>query len=110
MAIDYPRAMSAYKIAAEAGDAVSQHQIGFMYSMGRGVAVDYQQARAWTEKAAAQDDPNSVGELGVMYMRGQGVTPSWRRARELSKKAVGLGQSGAAEGMQGLTECIQNVS
>ena len=57
VATDYPRAMAAYKIAAEAGDAMSQHQVGFMYYTARGVAVDYKLARAWFEKAAAQDDP-----------------------------------------------------
>ena len=41
VAIDYDRAMAAYKIAAEAGDALSQSQVGFMYCMGRGVVVDY---------------------------------------------------------------------
>ena len=30
VAIDYPRAMAAYKVAAEAGDAVSQHQLGMI--------------------------------------------------------------------------------
>ena len=30
VAIDYPRAMAAYKIAAEAGDATSQSQVGTM--------------------------------------------------------------------------------
>ena len=44
VAIDYPRAMAAYKIAAEAGDATSQHQLGMMYYVGLGVAVDYEQA------------------------------------------------------------------
>ena len=41
MAIDYLRAMAAYKIAAEAGDALSKYQVGIMYCDGRGVAVDY---------------------------------------------------------------------
>ena len=49
VAIDNPRAMAAYKIAAEAGDALSQHQVGAMYYRGRGVAVDYKQARPWLD-------------------------------------------------------------
>ena len=74
--IDYPRAMAAYKIAAEAGDAVSQYQVGAMYCKGLGVAVDYKQGRAWLEKAAAQDDPDAVGQLGTMYFEGR----AWPRA------------------------------
>ena len=110
MAIDYPRAMAAYKIAAEAGDALSQSQVGIMYCNGLGVAVDYKQARPWLEKAAAQDYPNAVGQLGTMYGNGEGVTPSWRRARELYKRAIELGNSVAVKNMQNLTENIQEVS
>ena len=95
VAIDYPRAMAAYKIAAEAGDAVSQSQVGFMYYNGDGVAVDYKQALPWIEKAAAQDDPDAVGLLGNMYFDGEsGVTPSWRRARELYQRAIEKGKDG----------------
>ena len=110
MAIDYPRAMAAYKIAAEAGDAVSQHQVGIMYCRGEGVAVDYKQARAWLDKAAAQDDPYAVGNLGVMYFEGQGVTPSWRRAREHYERAIELGDSAAVKDMQTRIESIANVT
>ena len=110
VAIDYPRAMAAYKIAAEAGDADSQFQVGMMYCDGDGVAVDFEQARPWIEKAAAQDYPDAVCQLGVMYAQGKGVTPSWRRARELYQKSIELGNSMAVKNMQNLTQSIQNVS
>ena len=109
MAIDYPRAIAAYKVGAKAGHALSQNQVGFMYSKGRGVAVDYKLARAWVEKAAAQDDPAAVGQLGTMYDFGQGVTPSWRRARELYQRAIELGCTGAVEGMHNIDQDIQEV-
>ena len=109
--IDYPRAMAAYKIAAEAGDADSQYQVGMMYWNGQGVVVDYEQGRAWIEKAAAQDHPTAVDGLGVMYENGEGVTPSWRRARELHQRAIELGAgSQAVKNMQNLTKAIQHVS
>ena len=110
MTIDYPRAMAAYKVGAEGGDALCQYVLGMMYCKGQGVAVDYQQARAWFEKAAAQDQPKAVGVLGVMYHDGEGVTPSWRRARELYQRAIELGNSMSVNNMQILTESIQNVS
>ena len=109
MAIDYPRAMVAYKVGAEGGLAVCQHQVGMMYCYGRGVDVDYKQARAWLEKAAVQDYPAAVGQLGAMYANGQGVTPSYRRAREYYERAIELGSSEATEAMQILTRIIQNV-
>ena len=110
MTIDYLRAMAAFKVGAEAGDAWCQYQLGMMHYYGDGVAVDFEQARPWLEKAAAQDEPRAVGQLGVMYSEGKGVTPSWRRARELYKRAIEMGDSQAVEAMQTLTEDIQEVS
>ena len=80
VAIDYERAMAAYKIAAEAGHALSQCQVGAMYYYGHGVdAVDYEQARPWLEKAAAQNYPDAVAQLGAMYYLGEGLTSSAAR-------------------------------
>ena len=110
VAVDYSQAIAAYKIAAEAGDALSQYQVGFMYYYGRGVAVDYKQARPWFEKAAAQDEPAAVGTLGMMYFEGKGVAPSWHRARELWERSIELGSSMSVENMQALTQSIANVT
>ena len=110
VAIDKPRAMAAYKVAAEGGDASCQHQVGYMYFLGHGVDVDYAQAQPWIENAAAQDHPSAGGELGAMYGNGKGVTPSWRRAREYYERAIGLGNPQAVEDMQTLTKSIQNVT
>ena len=111
VAIDYQRAMAAYKVGAEAGNALSQHQLGMMYYRGRGgVGVDFKEARAWLEKAAAQDDPAAVGQLASMHVEGEGVTSSWRRARELYQRSIALGGSSwAARNMQTLTGTIQEV-
>ena len=103
VAIDYPRAMAAYKIAAEAGDADSQLILGMMYFNGHGVDVDYKLALPWFEKAAAQDQPLAVRVLGTMYADGLGAAPSWRRAREFYPRAIKLGDSRTVEGMQMLT-------
>ena len=101
--------MAAYKVGAEGGNAVSQHQLGVMYCEGLGVAVDYKQARAWFEKAAAQDIPDAVGQLGAMYYHGKGVISSWRRARELFQRAIELGSTSAVKSMQNLDQDIQQV-
>ena len=112
MAIDYARAMAAYKVGAEGGDASCQYMVGMMYCKGPDVNVDYAQGLLWIEKAAAQDRHEAVGQLGVMYYEGQGVTPSWRRAREYLESAVELSNSHytAVEYMQGFTESIQEVT
>ena len=57
MAVDYPRAMAAYRVGAEGGHDGCQYQVGMMYYNGLGVDVDYAQALPWLEKAAAQDKP-----------------------------------------------------
>jgi TPR repeat protein len=108
-AIDYPRAMAAYKVGAEGGDTGCQTQVGCMYYKGRGVEVDYTQALAWVEKATAQDDPEAACTLGTMYYNGAGVTPSWRRAREYFTRAIELGNFQAMQNMQTLTKEIQEV-
>ena len=109
MAIDYPRAFAAYKVGAEGGNRGCQHQLGYMYQDGLGVAQDYKQARVWYEKAAAQDHSKAVNALGVMYDAGNGVTPSWRRAREYYKRAIQLGDSTARESMDALIGDMQEV-
>ena len=110
MAIDYVRAMTAYKIGAEGGDALCQYQLGRMYRDGKGVEVDHKQAVAWLEKAATQDYPNAVGNLGVCAAQGQGMTPSFRRAREYFQRAIDLGHSETVEAMQDITIIIQQVT
>ena len=112
VAVDHPRAMAAYKVAAEGGDAGCQWDVGWMYYDGQGVDVhvDYTQALPWVEKAAAQDDREAVGQLGLMYHKGKGVTPSWRRAREYTERAIELGCSMAVNNMQTLAQDIQEVT
>ena len=84
VAIDYPRAMAAYKFAADrldlgpngynsagSGWSLGQCQIGLMYYSGQGVDVDYEQAAVWLEKAASQDEPEAIGQLGLMVSSSQ---------------------------------------
>ena len=55
MAVDHPRSMAAYKVAAKGDGPLHQYMVGLMYHKGQGVDVDYKQARVWFEKAAAQN-------------------------------------------------------
>ena len=110
VAVDHKRAMTAYKIGAEGGNDICQHQLGYMLQYGVGIDVDYEQALVWYEKAAAQDEPEAVGELGFMAACGQAQQPSWRRAREHWQRAIDLGEQQAQVEMQGLREEIQKVS
>ena len=110
VAVDYRRAMAAYKVGAAGVDAECQYQIGTMYYNGHGVDVDYAQALPWFEKAAAQDYPKAVGSLADMYTGQCGaVTPSLRRARELYRRAIELGSFESVKAMQDLNTVIQAV-
>ena len=110
VAVDYERAIVAYKIGAEGGDAYCQHQLGGMFKRGLGIdSPDYEQALVWLEKAADQDEPHAIHQLGVMAALGQAQQPSWRRARELLQRAIDLGNQRAVQSMETLTEDIQKV-
>ena len=113
VAVDYKRALAAYKIAAEGGNAVCQSQLAYMLSEeGYGCDVDYKQAQVWYEKAAAQDYPFAVVTLGCMvaYHLQPPQQPSWRRGRELLQRAIELGRVEAIQILQGLNACIQLVT
>ena len=92
VAVDYERAMAAYKIGAEGGNAICQCQLGSMLHRGDGIdSPDQKQALAWLERAAAQDLPQAVHALGVMALRGHGRPLSWRDARQYYQRAIELG-------------------
>ena len=110
VAIDYAKALAAYKIGAEAGDAFCQYQVGWVYYEGNGVCVDFQQARVWVEKAAAQDDPLAVFQLGIMYSGGEGVTASFRLSREYYQRAIELGEPDAVDHIQTIHRAIADVT
>lgn len=110
MAIDLPRALEGYKVAAEAGDAYGQFLAGRMYYNGHGVDQDMAEAFKWYEMAAAQDQPDAVAYLGHIHAEGFGVvTPSIRRGREYLQRAVKLGEKKAVKELEELAETIQQV-
>ena len=111
VAVDYVRALAAYKIGAEGGNAYCQHQLGCMLQYGQGVdSPDYEQALMWLEKAAAQGLPPAYNQLGTMAHEALGQERSFRRAREHYQRAIDLGSEMAAKNMQNLTDDIQKVT
>ena len=111
VAVDYKRALPAYKTGAEGGDAHCQNQLGSMLSgEAYGLELDYEQAVVWLEKAAAQDDPAACNNLAFMAVRAQGQAPSWRRARDYWQRAVDLGHAQASENMQPVADLIRQVA
>ena len=70
---DYATAIKQWMPLAEAGDALAQNSLGFMYQIGRGVPQDYQEALKWYRLAAEQDYAKAQSHLGIMYGGGYGV-------------------------------------
>ena len=82
------QAVQWYRRAAEQGDAQAQHDLGFMYDLGRGVPQDYEQAVKWYRHAAQQGDTQAQNNLGVMYENGHGVSQDRVQAYKWYELAV----------------------
>lgn len=69
-------------MAAEAGDAVAQCNLGNLYSTGTGVKRDYVEALKWYHASAEQGDDIAQVNLGVMYEQGQGTPQDYGLAKD----------------------------
>ena len=70
---DYASAMRLYQVAAQAGDAQAQYQVGYMYQIGQGVVPDPVTALQWYHKSADQNFANAQSQIGYLYQYGVGV-------------------------------------
>ena len=86
---DYKMAYAEFLPLAEQGDANVQHNLGMMYSTGKGVARDYKEAFKWHRRAAEQGQSKSQYSLGNMYFLGYGISQSNEEALKWFRKAVG---------------------
>jgi TPR repeat protein len=80
---------------AAQGDARAQHNLGFLYLEGQGVAQDDQEAAHWFRLAAAQSDARAQYNLGLMYYRGQGVAQDDQEAARWFRLAAAQGNARA---------------
>ena len=62
-----------YRLAAEQGFMLAQHNIGCCYATGRGVAKDYAEAQKWFVLAAEQGDMEAQFNAGLFYCREMGM-------------------------------------
>ena len=70
---DFQTALKEWKPLADQGLAIAQHNLGWMYANGEGVAEDDAEAVGWYRLAADQGDANAQNNLGWMYANGEGV-------------------------------------
>jgi hypothetical protein len=93
---DYAEAMRQFRIAADRGNAVAQHNIGFLYQNGLGVTQDYAQAMHWYRLAADRGNASALNQLGYLYRNGLGATQDYAQAmqwyRQAADKGYAIGQ------------------
>jgi len=73
-------AVERLRIAAEAGDAGSQNNFGYLCYHGRGVEQDYAEAAQWFLLAARQKHPDGLYNRGFLYYRGRGLPQNYLEA------------------------------
>ncbi len=71
---NYATALEEWRPLAEQGLARAQHDLGFMYDNGEGVAQDHSEAARWYRLAAEQGLAEAQNNLGVLYEDGESDT------------------------------------
>ena len=79
---DFATALREFQPLAEQGHSPAQNNLGWMYSIGKGVPQDYKTAVKWTRLSAEQGDADAQYNLGSMYRKGQGVLQDYKTARK----------------------------
>jgi hypothetical protein len=69
----------------------AQHNLGYMYANGEGVAQDSEQAAVWYRKAAEQGYTQAQCNLARMYQEGKGVEQDTAQAEAWFEKAAEQG-------------------
>lgn len=77
---DYVEAAKWYRMVAEQGNAIAQHNLGVMYSKGEGVPENDAEGVKWYRRAAEQGYAYAQLALGTMYAKGEGVPEDYVQA------------------------------
>ncbi len=102
---DYNSAVQYYHKAAEQGYARAQHNLGYSYHYGEGVAQDYFEAVKWYRKAAEQGYARAQNNLGHCYFNGYGVSQDYAEAVKWYRRAA---EHGSASALYNLGLCYEN--
>ncbi|GKY88741.1 tetratricopeptide repeat protein [Sinisalibacter aestuarii] len=92
---DAATAINAFRIAAEAGIAGAQFELGWAYETGRGTDASIPDAVRWYEKAAAAGEARAMNNLGWLLAQGQGLPRDVARALALYTEAANAGEASA---------------
>lgn len=92
------------EIAALAGDAPTQAELGLRYMLGDGVPQDMAKAAEWWRKAADGGECRAMLWLGTAYERGDGVEKDDCKAKEYWERSHAAGWLAATEKLLSLAD------
>jgi TPR repeat protein len=106
---EYATALRLWAPPAAQGNAVAQHNLGWMYLNGLGVPKDDKQAVKWYRLAAEQGDAWAQNYLGVAYENGEGVTKDDKEAIKWYRLAAEQGEAYAQHNLGWMYQNGQGV-
>ncbi|MEM6675794.1 MAG: tetratricopeptide repeat protein, partial [Planctomycetota bacterium] len=95
------------RVAAEAGIASAQSNLGLMHLQGRGAEQSDAEALRWFQRAADQRLPSAQTRLGSMYQYGRGVDPDPVVAAKWYELAARAGDRTAAERLDAIRATLE---
>jgi len=101
---DPERAVSLFRLAAEAGLAVAQHNLALAYYAGNGVEQNKLQASVWWDRAARLGNVQAQYNLGALLWNGDGVNKNEAEAIKLFRKASDAGNAQARAFLDNIME------
>ena len=99
---DYATAMAALVPLAEQGDAGAQHDLGLMYSLGRGVTKNQSEGIYWQRLSANQGNAEAQAWLGGAYFHGWGVPRDLNESAKWYRAAADQGLARAKDSLGAL--------
>ncbi len=91
VAVDYTRAATWFRTAAEGGNGNARYNLGVLYQQGLGVEKDVDQALSWYRAASLLDHPEARYNLGIAYVEGIGVAYNPAMAAGYFEQAARVG-------------------
>ena len=91
----HKKAARLYQRAADLGDVLAMHNLGFLYERGEGIKLDLKKTVKYWRMAAEQGMASAQYNLGTSYERGEGVAQDYAEAARLYKLAADQGHTKA---------------
>jgi len=81
-----------FKIKAEAGNAEAQWNLGYWYSIGKGVVKDEREAEKWYLKSAEQGNSLAQGSLGAIYLDRKSYNEAFKWFQKAAEQGIDYAQ------------------